>query len=231
MHMCSCTQSRTHAQNPSVCGTQASTLTHSLTHTQPQCLTHTCSCTRIHTPSRPPCIASREEEMSLPAAAMRPLLFLLLLLAPVLAQEDGVTMTPWLTPDPALDTALASMGPGSNPTMATPTHSTGSRADETTPRPRSEDPGAHGPTRRPQKPDAPQPPHRDKRPPGSGADQSQKEDVFTYDYSALRQWGLIAAAVLFVTGILILTCGKSGKRLRCPCGGRRKRRNYDISQV
>ncbi|XP_059574738.1 uncharacterized protein LOC106740436 isoform X4 [Alligator mississippiensis] len=208
MHMCSCTQSRTHAQNPSVCGTQASTLTHSLTHTQPQCLTHTCSCTRIHTPSRPPCIASREEEMSLPAAAMRPLLFLLLLLAPVLAQEDGVTMTPWLTPDPALDTALASMGPGSNPTMATPTHSTG-----------------------PQKPDAPQPPHRDKRPPGSGADQSQKEDVFTYDYSALRQWGLIAAAVLFVTGILILTCGKSGKRLRCPCGGRRKRRNYDISQV
>ncbi|KAK3561080.1 hypothetical protein QTP86_026358 [Hemibagrus guttatus] len=54
------------------------------------------------------------------------------------------------------------------------------------------------------------------------------DKAFKYDYSSLRQVGLTIAAVLFVLGILVITCGKIRCSRRCHVN---KGRSYDVTRI
>ncbi|XP_053503299.1 FXYD domain containing ion transport regulator 5 [Ictalurus furcatus] len=52
------------------------------------------------------------------------------------------------------------------------------------------------------------------------------DEPFKYDYSSLRQAGLTIATVLFLLGIMVITCGKMRCGRRCRMG---KGRSYDVT--
>ncbi|XP_016289311.1 sodium/potassium-transporting ATPase subunit gamma isoform X3 [Monodelphis domestica] len=51
------------------------------------------------------------------------------------------------------------------------------------------------------------------------------EDRFQYDYSTVRNGGLIFAGLAFIVGLMIIL----GKRLRC--GGKKKRRQINEDEL
>uniref|UniRef100_A0A8D2JS44 FXYD domain-containing ion transport regulator n=1 Tax=Sciurus vulgaris TaxID=55149 RepID=A0A8D2JS44_SCIVU len=54
-----------------------------------------------------------------------------------------------------------------------------------------------------------------------GSSDSDEDNPFYYDVTTLRRRGLLVAAVLFITGIIILTSGKC-RQLSQLCGNRRR---------
>ncbi|XP_069041227.1 FXYD domain containing ion transport regulator 5 isoform X1 [Lepisosteus oculatus] len=63
---------------------------------------------------------------------------------------------------------------------------------------------------------------------GSGVKEDSSDNDFKYDYSFLRRLGLVFAGVLFIMGILVMSCGRSCRMPKCRM---KKGKSYDLTRV
>nr|XP_005999223.1 PREDICTED: sodium/potassium-transporting ATPase subunit gamma [Latimeria chalumnae] len=62
---------------------------------------------------------------------------------------------------------------------------------------------------------------------GTDVEEEQKK-IFDYDYFVLRRTGLVLAAILFIFGILVITCGRCKKIPRCK---KNTERSYNVTRL
>ncbi|XP_028835970.1 FXYD domain containing ion transport regulator 5 isoform X2 [Denticeps clupeoides] len=72
---------------------------------------------------------------------------------------------------------------------------------------------------------APPPVSRDVKPPRWD---KTWDEPFIYDYGTLRKWGLVLGAVLFVMGIMVVTCGRARRLPRCRMS---KGKSYQVASA